>query len=350
MKTSSTVVKKRAFTLVELLVVIAIIAVLIGLLLPAVQRVRESAARIKCANNLKQICLACANYHDENGVLPPAVMMDTGCTVANSASVNFGPNWAIYILPFIEQNDLYGSVASSVQEYMQTGSPSWRSIVGTAIPMFLCPSDASELTASGPLSLGGLNWARGNYGANTGPGLFWSSDNTEGSCTMGPNNILIENIPSFATSIYTYQYPCGGVFIVNGGHPLSSITDGTSSTIMIDELRIGPANYDLRGTWAMGQAGASLSSGNGRNDTPTPNLSEDGWDDIEGGDDRPDIQMGCDASAGNNQVTAKSKHPNGVNTGFADGHVAFVTNSVSQLVWFLLHGRNDGQSIPGNDY
>ena len=171
---------------------------------------------------------------------------------------------------------------------------------------------------------------------------------------MGPEGIYVENLPSFANSIYSGVVPLhpqtGGVFIVNGGHPLTAITDGASSTIMIDELRIGPTSTDLRGTWALGQAGASLSSGNGRNDGAFPNVSEDGWDDIEGGADRPDIQMGCDASAGNNQVTAKSHHSNGVVTGFADGHVGFVTNSVSQTVWFCLHGRNDGAVIPGNDY
>ena len=136
---------------------------------------------------------------------------------------------------------------------------------------------------------------------------------------------------------------------VNSKTTLVGITDGTSNTILIDEMRIGPSANDIRGTWAMGQTGASISAGNGRIDTPTPNVSLSGYDDIQGADDRPDIGMGACGGCGSWQVTAKSRHTGGVMTGMADGSVRFISNSVSQRSWWLLHSRNDGQVL-GNDY
>src|SRR5690242_5739255 len=99
--------RRHAFTLIELLVVIAIIAILIGLLLPAVQKVREAAARLQCQNNMKQIGVACHAYHDSIGNLPPAVLMNSSVTDPTLHSQNFGPNWAVLILPYIEQGNLF---------------------------------------------------------------------------------------------------------------------------------------------------------------------------------------------------------------------------------------------------
>src|SRR5712692_3766633 len=137
--------RRSGFTLIELLVVIAIIAVLIGLLVPAVQKVREAAARMKCANNLKQLGLACHNYESTYGQLPPAVLMRRGngpgmVRSPQNANQNFGPNWLILILPYMEENNLYQTVSGSINNYMTTGDDGWRSIRGQTIKKFQCPT------------------------------------------------------------------------------------------------------------------------------------------------------------------------------------------------------------------
>jgi len=336
---------RRAFTLIELLVVIAIIAILIGLLLPAVQKVREAAARMQCQNHMKQLALAFHNYHEAQGVLAPSILFHPSAGNPSDFNSNFGPNWAVLILPYIEQDNLFRSVGTSIQNYPLTGDNTWRSLRGNNVKTLRCPSDTGGEVLC---SVAGGGWARGNYGANAGPGMFWVGGN-DGVITSS-GGVYGEQSPSFSGSggYGGLNFPGGGTVTVNRGITLLSIQDGTASTILIDELRIGPVAGDLRGTWAMGQAGASISAGNGRSDTPTPNVSQSGWDDIQGCSDQPAIGMGCCSGCLSWQVTAKSKHTGGVNVAFADGHIQFVANSVTNLTWFLLHSRNDGQVISGN--
>jgi prepilin-type N-terminal cleavage/methylation domain-containing protein len=126
---------RSAFTLIELLVVIAIIAILIGLLLPAVQKIREAAARTQCRNNLKQLGLACHNYQDVFKRMPHAVQLHRSVADPARLSQNFGPNWVVLILPYIEQEPLHRSVSGSIDQYMTNGNNGWRSIRGTELKL-----------------------------------------------------------------------------------------------------------------------------------------------------------------------------------------------------------------------
>src|SRR5262245_49510331 len=130
--------RRRGFTLIELLVVIAIIAILIGLLLPAVQKVREAAARMKCSNNLKQLGIAAHSYHDANGTFPPAVQIASPGPAGDQNMVSayrtpgFGPNWCVFLLPYFEQDALFKQVAANVANFMPSNGTDqgWRNIRG----------------------------------------------------------------------------------------------------------------------------------------------------------------------------------------------------------------------------
>jgi len=144
--------RRNAFTLIELLVVIAIIAALIGLLIPAVQKVREAANRMSCTNNLKQIGLAAHAHHDTSGKFPPAVLMpyaqENNDPLTGGAANPFGPNWAVFLLPYIEQQTLF--VQANTNSYPGTSNLqdltsynlSWRQVRGTKIKTYLCTSDS----------------------------------------------------------------------------------------------------------------------------------------------------------------------------------------------------------------
>ncbi len=335
---------RSAFTLIELLVVIAIIAILIGLLLPAVQKVRESAARIKCANNIKQLALACHSYHDSVGSLPPSIMLQAADN-RTSAGGNFGPNWVVLLLPYIEQGNLYNSISPNAATYMTNGSQNWKTAVkGVQLPGLLCPSDVGkDVLWTG----GGGGWARGNYACNAG-GIHnsaGSSLNISGtgylSSEGGASPVNASGWSGLPTTLTN-----GGVMCINWGAKLPNIEDGTSNTIMLTELRIGAhlSPADARGVWAVGYPGGSVVTGHTSWDCRLPNTTEDQADDCEGCINDAAGGMGACVGCPFQQAQARGKHTGGVEVAMADGSVRFVRNEVTYANWWYMNSRNDGNT------
>jgi prepilin-type N-terminal cleavage/methylation domain-containing protein len=321
---------RRGFTLIELLVVIAIIAILIGLLLPAVQKVREAAARMSCSNNLKQIGVACHSYNDANGELPPGMLVGRGISWTDENRI--GPTWAVLILPYIEQDNLYRTVVTSVQNYQNFSKSNasaggfndqgWRAIRGTQIKTYICPSEAN---AQVPGTRAGGGWARGNYGGNMGPG-------DPGQTAYGG-----------AGGNYNGWGSSGGVLVINGGVNMTTMTggDGTSNTIMVNHLRAGPVATDMRGTWAFGMPGCSTTGNHAVGDCYSPNDTNSNADDVLGCTDRPDLAMGC-WSSGYGQGQARANHSNSVLAAMADGSVRTFRSGIQTMTWYRINSRNDG--------
>jgi prepilin-type N-terminal cleavage/methylation domain-containing protein len=327
-----------AFTLIELLVVIAIIAVLIGLLLPAVQKVREAAARIKCANNLKQLGVAMHAYHDVRNRLPsPGVHNRDGNDAAAADSTSWGPSWGVSILPFMEQDPLFRKY-----DYTQIGTKYGANpaVVSVEIPTFKCPSDGNKL----PWVNSGVNYARGNYATNCGAGNAWSTTDANLPVERGPFSL---GLPAGGPAPLPYFQDNLGY-----GAKFANITDGTSNTAMLSELIAGDQPGDVRGVWGY-PAGAYFCGGapsyaNPRIlITPNSNALDNNFC------DRPpfcsasntDRQLRCLTETGRPYQTARSKHTGGVQVCLCDGSVRFVRDSIDLANWRRLLAEADGAVV-----
>ena len=294
---------RRGFTLIELLVVIAIIAILIGLLLPAVQKVRESAARSKCQNNLKQLGLAVHNFQDAQGRLP------YNGYVGDNSQGCCGPDrrwsWLTRILPYIEQNNLYTQINPDVNTIAQVAANN-PNLLASKLPTFLCPSDNQDARTDranieglliGPTNykgVSGSNWAWGNW-VNSGP-----TGNTDGL--------------AYGDGIF-YRTD------INRTLRLELIPDGTSNTLMIGE-DISAAQVHCSWPYSNNAVGTCAIALNNTAFSGT-------WD-------------------WPNAYSFRSKHISGANFSMADASVKFLNNSIKLDVYRALAtiGGNEVANLP----
>ena len=267
----------------------------------------------------------------------------TNQTVAEGQ--NFGPNWLVLTLPYIEQGNLYDGVATSVNSYLLTGDSGWRSVRGTRVKGFLCPSNAAATEQPWPGVTNFPGWARGNYACNAAGIHQFSTTGWTGSA--GGASPKQEANPPFPIPDIPVGTPAGGVMCLNWGVAIPRIPDGSSNTVMLAEVRSGGdlASTDARGVWALGFPGASVVAGQFSWDCLTPNNTDSLADDVGPGSvDAYQRGMGACTGCPFTQAQSRSKHTGGVMVVMADGSTRFVRDSISVANWFRMNSRDDGMT------
>jgi len=319
---------RRAFTLVELLVVIAIIGILIALLLPAVQSAREAARRAQCTNNIKQLALACHNYHSAYKRFPAGC----GPLRVGYGGGGGGPEWpwCMRLLPYLEQNPLYEDIDWLVNP--GNPHPEQYHITGAQIEAFQCPSDPyirQRWNDDGKCNSGYPEWTFGrmSYAGNWG---------------VGPMEAPILESRDIDQRQPDQRIP--GIFDHNDAARLAQISDGTSSTMLISELRVG-RDCTIRGVHSYDEGPVYM-----HDYTPNdPTADQVRWCSDA---DRDSPEAPCIRITYQNMVvhTSRSHHPGGVMAGLCDGSVRFISETISLRVWQSLGTRDGKETIPGDKF
>jgi prepilin-type N-terminal cleavage/methylation domain-containing protein/prepilin-type processing-associated H-X9-DG protein len=312
---------RPGFTLVELLVVIAIIAVLIGMLLPAVQKVREAANRMSCLNNLKQIALAAQNYHGVNEKFPTGARLP----VYVGDRPTGGTNLWVELLPYFEQDNLYKK-----WDYYDNRNNVARGRNATqaqVIKILLCPSDPLLELVVYSARPGSPPWSQGLYGMS-------SYGGNAGKRSVAPPPFLLSR---------------DGIFFIDSCVRFADITDGTSNTFLFGERFHHDPEYDLRQpvVWpavvpiaSWGKWGWVANEGARANvtlSTPVPI----NYRVPPGGDFSTAVDRACAFGSG---------HSGGANFAFADGSVHFLSNGTSLQTLQALSTRAGGEVVSGGDF
>ncbi len=316
--------KRKAFTLIELLVVIAIIGILIALLLPAVQKIRDAAARMACSNNLKQLGLAAQNFHNDYNRLPSGVNLPGTYSYAGGVGSgppignNVGEGLFEFLLPYVEQGPLYSQLNfngynSQYQNCLGPTSPG-----NTIVKTYLCPADKGPTqvtyTSGGNTYYFGANTYVGNPGI---VGFYYNAmDNT-------------------------------GIFYTNSAVRMTDISDGTSNTFMFGERQRTDANFDAVYTgantievhsgwaWANEYPGYDYLGGAGvQINWQFPPIAKDP------GFVYQDQRYSCYGS----------NHPQGANFCFCDGSVKYLTNATPVSLLQALSTRAGNEIVDGSQY
>ena len=335
--------KRSGFTLIELLVVIAIIAILIGLLLPAIQKVREAADRSKCTNNLKQLALACHAFHDNRMQLPPGCP-NSAAPWGTGGTGNWGGSWYVWILPYIEQGPMF-------DQFQLTNDIGYGGTAGTnnalkasekLINTFVCPSSPLSTRCNGNPP-GTVNWLQTSHytgiaGAISGLIPGYTDTRVNGTNRAAAYNGVLPWTPGVT----------GGAVI-----KLSVIKDGTSNTLMISEQSDFLTRTDgSTVNWNSSQPHGWIIGGNS-NDNRNFQLATiryqinqsgtgAGWPVVD--DCNNAASLGVCSNMGNN-IPLNSAHSGGVNSVMADGSVKFLRDTLPLATLAKLAIRDDRQPI-----